>query len=234
MKTSFVLSVLLAVAAARDITQSARPQKRHNRTLGKRQVPQEQSHKKYLTDCQEALQLDNPEGIVDPVFGLLGAAAAAEGAGTITDTDCLQQATADRAFTNAKAAGNVDLMVSALVYRALERNTLSVGEASKPCTSIQAVNPEIAAIQQHQDPASDGAAAINKAITLELARQIASIGGDPLLALESGTFAPGEIGDPTAAGNTCNDADDAVGCIFTQGLLVEEATAEEIAEAIAG
>lgn len=62
----------------------------------------------------------------------------------------MQQATADQAFTNAKAAGDVQGMVDALIYRALEKNTLKVGLVSEPCTSIQAVNPEIAAIQQHQ------------------------------------------------------------------------------------
>ena len=60
----------------------------------------------------------------------------------------MQQATADQAFTNAKAAGDIDGMTAALVYRALERNTGSVGQTSDQCTSIQAVNPEIAAIQQ--------------------------------------------------------------------------------------
>ena len=124
-------------------------------------------------------------------------------------------------------------MTDALVYRALERNTGSVGLASKPCTSITAVNPEIAALQQHQDPASDNAAATNKQITLTLAVQIASIGGDPTTALQSGTFAPGKIGDPTAAGNTCDDANDPVGCIFTQNLLVEDATVDEINAAVA-
>ncbi|KAJ7459798.1 hypothetical protein FB451DRAFT_560706 [Mycena latifolia] len=88
--------------------------------------------------------------------------------------------------------------VDALIYRALERNSGSVGAVTAPCTSIKAVNPEIAAIQQHQDPASDNAAAVNKAIVLELAKQIASVGGDPQDALKSGTFAPGTIGDPTA------------------------------------
>ena len=63
---------------------------------------------------------------------------------------------------------------------------------------------------------------------LELAKQIASIGGDPQQALESGTFAPGQIGDPTAKGNTCDDANDPEGCIFTQNLLVDDATADEI------
>ena len=97
-------------------------------------------------------------------------------------------------------------MTAALIYRALERNTGKVGLASVACTSIQATNPEIAAIQQHQDPASTNAAAINKAITLALAQQIAAIGGDPLDALKSGTFAPGNLNDATAKGNTCDDA----------------------------
>ena len=67
---------------------------------------------------------------------------------------------------------------------------------------------------------------------MNLAIIIAQIGGDPLLALETGTFAPGEIGDPTAAGNTCNDENDAEGCIFTEGLLVEDASEAEILAAV--
>lgn len=137
-------------------------------------------------------------------------------------------AIADQAFTNAKAIGDIAGMTAALQYRALERNTGSVGLASVACVSIVAVNVEIAAIQQHQDPASDNAAEINKAIVLELAKQIAAIGGNPLDALATGTFAPGEIGDPTAKGNTCDDADDANGCINTLNLLVLDVTEEEI------
>lgn len=94
-------------------------------------------------------------------------------------------------------------MTAALVYRTLERNTGSVGLASALCTSVQATNPEIAALQQHQDPAANGSAATNKQIALNLAMQIASIGGDPSTAIDSGTFAPGTIGDPTAKGNSC-------------------------------
>lgn len=41
-------------------------------------------------------------------------------------------------------------MTNALIFRALERNSGSVGAASNLCTSITAVNPEIAALQQHQ------------------------------------------------------------------------------------
>lgn len=130
--------------------------------------------------------------------------AAAGGKGNIADVECLQQATADRAFTNAKAAKDIDGMVGALMYRGLERNTPGpVGRASNLCTSIKAVNPEIAAIQQHQDPASPGAAAINKAVALELAKQIKLVGGDPLIALKSGTFKPGDVTDATGKGNSC-------------------------------
>lgn len=141
---------------------------------------------------------------------------------------------ADQAFSNAKEIGDVEGMTMALIYRALERNTGSVGLASVPCESIQAVNPEIAALQQHQDPASDGAEELNKSIAEELARQIASIGGDPLMANEASTFAPGEIGDPTGAGNTCDDENDDEGCINSQGLRVDDLSEDEIAVAVAG
>ncbi|EOA84832.1 uncharacterized protein SETTUDRAFT_163650 [Exserohilum turcica Et28A] len=125
-------------------------------------------------------------------------------------------------------------MTNALIFRALERNTGSVGLASAACKSIKAVNPEIAALQQHQDPASTGAQATNKAIAQELVRQIAAIGGDTSLGNEASTFAPGKIGDPTGAGNTCDDANDAKGCINTLGLRVNDLTAAEITAAAAG
>jgi len=197
-----------------------------------REVPQEHSHEPFLTSVRKSLQSNNPDKISDPVFGLLGNAAASQGQGLISDTDCLQQATADQAFSNAKAAKDVQGMVDALVYRAVERNTGKVGQASVLCTKIKAKNPEIAALQQHQDPASAGAKDLNKKITLELAKQIASVGGDPLIALKSGTFAPGNLNDNTGKGNTCDDANDPNGCIFTQKLLVEDATAAEILAAV--
>ncbi|THH20544.1 hypothetical protein EW146_g821 [Bondarzewia mesenterica] len=194
----------------------------------------EHSHESILTTVRTSLNLNNPDQIVDPVFALLGNAAAQQGLGKITDPDCLQLAVADQAFTNAKVAGDLDGQVNALIFRALERNSGKVGATTAACTSIQAVNPEIAAIQQHQDPASTNAAATNKAIVLELATQIVSIGGDPQLALQSGTFAPGDINDTTGKGNTCDDANDVEGCIFTQNLLVDDATADEINAAVAG
>ena len=124
-------------------------------------------------------------------------------------------------------------MTNALIFRALERNTGQVGLASVACESIQAVNPEIAALQQHQDPAGEGAQDLNKEIAAELARQIASIGGDPSLANEASTFEPGELDDPTAAGNTCNDENDDEGCINSLGLRVDDLSDEEILAAVA-
>ncbi|KAI0763631.1 hypothetical protein BD413DRAFT_483869 [Trametes elegans] len=199
----------------------------------RREVPQEHSHESILRKVRTSLNLNNPDKIQDPVFSLLGDAAAKTGAGSITDLACFQQAVADQAFTNAKAAGDVDGQVNALIFRAIERNTGGVGVKSALCTQT-AKNPEIAALTQHQDPASDGAAATNKAITLELAKQIAAVGGDPLDALKSGTFAPGSKSDNTGKGNSCDDENDAEGCIFTQNLLVEDATEDEIKAAVAG
>ncbi|ORX39596.1 hypothetical protein BD324DRAFT_678715 [Kockovaella imperatae] len=216
----YLLPLLASLGEARPISRGA---------VHKREVPQELSHKRFLTAVQTSLQANNPDNIVDPVFGLLGDAAASQGAGSITDLACLQQATADQAFINAKAAGDVDGMTNALIYRALERNTGKVGLASAICTQTP-VNPEIGAVTQHQDPASNGAAATNKAITLALAQQIASVGGDPQLALQSGTFTPGDVTDPTGAGNTCDTED----CIFEQNRLVEDASPAEIDAAVAG
>lgn len=40
--------------------------------LAAREVPQEHSHEQFLTTVRASLDLNNPAGIVDPVFGLLG------------------------------------------------------------------------------------------------------------------------------------------------------------------
>ncbi|KAM0444453.1 hypothetical protein ACHAO4_010148 [Trichoderma viride] len=198
----------------------------------RREVPQEHSHDVFLTITNEALAKSNPKGITDAVFGLLGNAAAAGGAGSVTNLDCLKQETADQAFTNGKAAGDLRLMAGALVYQALERNTGKVGLASVTCTE-QAVNPEIQAVKPHQDPASANAASINKGITLELAKQLKAIGADPNLALLSGTFAPGDLNDTTGKGKACDDPDPALGCIYSTGTLVLDASQDEVASAVA-
>ncbi|RKF74747.1 hypothetical protein GcM1_238138 [Golovinomyces cichoracearum] len=199
-------------------------------SLEEREVPQEHSHEQILAKVRETLNLNNPDKIQDPTFALLGDAGAAKGAGNIKDPACLQQSVADQAFTNAKKTNDIDAMTNAVLFRALERNSGAVGKESGACTT-KAKNPEIAAVSQHQDPASPDAAEKNKKVVLEAAKQIASFGGDPQLAAMTATFAPGKLGDPTAAGNTCDDQDDKVGCIFTKKLIQVEATPDEITAA---
>lgn len=101
-----------------------------------------------------------------------------------------------------------------------------VGLASEQCTTYTPKNKELAAFRQHQDPAAPRAQANNKATALELARQIALIGGDPIDALYSGTFQPGEVDNADVSGDTCNTED----CIFTDNLLVKDASKAEIYE----
>ncbi|KAL2126927.1 hypothetical protein VTI74DRAFT_11604 [Chaetomium olivicolor] len=225
MKYGIALVALAGVASAREVPIYAAK-------VAKREVPQEHSHEAILRATNTALKLNNPLNIVDAVFALLGNAAAANGAPKVQNLDCLQQIVADQAFTNAKAAGNLDGQINAILFRALERNTGKVGLASALCNET-AVNLEIANIQQHQDPASPEASG-NAAIELEVAKSLASIGADPLLALQSATFPPGEIGDPTAKGKTCDDENDPVGCIITLGLLTPATTEADIKAAVAG
>ena len=87
---------------ARDIhvERGAYMKPRWNAELQRREVPQEHSHEKFLTTVTTSLQANNPAGIVDSVFGLLGDAAASAGQGTITDTGMF--CTAIR-FTNANS-----------------------------------------------------------------------------------------------------------------------------------
>ncbi|KAI1003523.1 hypothetical protein K3495_g4682 [Podosphaera aphanis] len=195
------------------------------------EVPWKNLHEEIITSVDKSLKLDNPDKIVNPVFGLLGAQAAAPGAGSIKNLDCLQRAIADRAFTNEKKAANIYGMANALIYAALGKKTGAVGKASNTCTD-KAVNPEINAISQHQDPDGSGAQDANKQIVLDFAMQLSSSGADPQLAAKSATFAPGRTDDPTTAGNTCDDQDDKVGCIFTKKLIQVEAIPDEIDAAV--
>ena len=187
MKYETAFAALVGIASAREIPL-------YSRGSAKREVPQEHSHEATLRIVNTALKLDNPLNIADAVFALLGNAAAATGAPNVQNLDCLQQIVADQAFTNAKAAGDVDSQAQAIIFRALERNTGKVGLASVLCTET-AVNPEIASITQHQDPASPEASG-NADIELAVAKALASIGADPLLALQSGTFPPGDVSNP--------------------------------------
>ncbi|KAK1777101.1 hypothetical protein QBC45DRAFT_197836 [Copromyces sp. CBS 386.78] len=223
-------ATLLALAVATVASARELP---YQSSFYRREVPQEHSHEAILRATNTALKLNNPLNIQDAVFALLGNAAASAGAGQVTNLDCLQQIVADRAFTNAKAAGDLDGQVNAVLFRAIERNTGKVGLASVICNET-ATNPEIAAVTQHQDPASAEGKAGNKDIELAVAKVLKGLGADPLLALESATFPPGDLNDATAKGKTCDDETDAKGCIFTLNLLTPAATEEEILAAVGG
>lgn len=69
----FVIALIGAVAA--------HPAPRATR----REVPQEHAHENILRAVNNILMQDNPDEIADAVFGLLGAEAAANGAGDIAD-----------------------------------------------------------------------------------------------------------------------------------------------------
>jgi len=183
--TAAVVAALAGVASARTLNTVT--------SHSKREVPQEKSHFNVLNVVNPILKSDNPLEIVDAVFALLGNAAAAEGAPNVDNLDCLQQIIADQVFTTAKANGDLEGQANAIVFRALERNTLQVGLASVLCVGIDAVNPEIAAITQHQDPASEEGINGNADIEIAVAIQLANIGFDPLFALQSATFPPGEV-----------------------------------------
>jgi len=189
-----------------------------------REQPQETSHDKYLRKVNEMLWINNTINVPDPVFGLLVDDSAKKGNGFISDLGCLQMAISDVAYTNSKRTSDVNGMVASLIYRTLERNTIGVGVRSEPCKTMRAVNPEIAVLEQHQDPASSNAANHNRAVVLELARQIHLIGGNVTLATDAGTFAPGVAGDITGKGNTCDDPD----CIYKDGRLQKLVSNDEI------
>jgi hypothetical protein len=53
--------------------------------MKKRSVPREHAHEDILIKIDALLALNNPDNIQAAVFGLLGAAAAADGAGDIAD-----------------------------------------------------------------------------------------------------------------------------------------------------
>lgn len=198
-------------------------------SLVRRETPQELSHDRYIHTVQQMLDLNNTLNIQDPTYGLLVNSMASTGMGSVTDPNCLQLSIADCAFTNAKASNNITGLVASLIYRALERNTAAVGVASDQCTSFTPHNPELSTFKQHQDPASPGALANNKATVLELARQIYLVGGNPVDALDSGTFSPGDLSSDDKVGNSCNTAD----CIFDSNRLVRDASESEVTEYVA-
>ena len=65
MKPELVTSAFLYLSLV-----SALPIK-NGAALSKRELPQEYSHNIFLDSVRKSLALNNPDGIVDPVYGLL-------------------------------------------------------------------------------------------------------------------------------------------------------------------
>lgn len=78
MKQSVIALSLVGAALARPGV--------NNFNFEKREVPQEHAHRNVNLEVSKSLNANNPDKIGDPIFGLLGAKAAAEGAGNIADT----------------------------------------------------------------------------------------------------------------------------------------------------
>lgn len=81
MKNSLIALALVGAAAAHPTA-----------FMSKREVPQEHAHENILRAVDTLLQKNNPDNIKGSVFALLGAKAAAEGAGNIKDTGKLSRA----------------------------------------------------------------------------------------------------------------------------------------------
>ena len=65
MKTNNIIQFFALLTAV-----SARPTPSNR--VNRREVPQEHSHEQFITTVRASLALNNPAGIEDPVFGLLG------------------------------------------------------------------------------------------------------------------------------------------------------------------
>jgi hypothetical protein len=74
MKNSVIALTLIGAVAARPAA-----------LMTKREVPQEHAHRNVIIAVNDLLFQNNPDDIQDGVFALLGAAAAADGAGDIAD-----------------------------------------------------------------------------------------------------------------------------------------------------
>ncbi len=185
-------SVLYLAAAI--VAINAAPQPNYSR-LFKRQVPQEHSHDKTITNDFRDKCFVERGTLPDPIFGLLGDKAANEKHNG--DGKCLQQDIADFVITNAKAKmtgeEQTNCIALAIMYRSLERNTNTVGQKSTICDRAPK-NPELATITQHQDPAAEGQPKINQDVELAVAAALAKIGVKDFVdkAKLTATFPPGK------------------------------------------
>ncbi|MBW0504219.1 hypothetical protein O181_043934 [Austropuccinia psidii MF-1] len=201
----------------------------------RRQIPQEWAHAPIIRQVDTLLKKNNPQGIMHPIYSLLGEKGASEGMGMFDkkNFDCFQKSIADQAFTNAKVNNDLAGQQSAIIFASLEKNTPGVGLASAPCKSLTMKNKEIERLIQHQDAASPDAKKNNVEAALLVAESLKDIGTpmDDIVRLtqSSGTFEAGDPKNPNnGRGNSCDDKDDKDGCIVSKNLLKYDVTKEEI------
>ncbi|KAJ3089432.1 hypothetical protein HK102_006418 [Quaeritorhiza haematococci] len=210
-----VTALLSSTGAEARITYGPSTQTPHRR-VHRREVPQEHSHAIIVNAVRSIL--GNRQGrIPDPIFGTLGNGAAAQGLrdeGLPSDpasVACLQQDIADflldKCQTIADPTANRQCKATAIKYRALERNTLKVGEKSVSCQRGPR-NGELVGLRQHQDPASENATQENAQIEIIVAQKLVQLGFTAEeatnQALETSTFAAGSLQDTTGRANTCD------------------------------
>ncbi|KAJ3086255.1 hypothetical protein HK102_013365 [Quaeritorhiza haematococci] len=212
-------ALLVALASSSSLLTADARSVYSSSSLSRREVPQEHSHDIILNEFRRILDLQPGRGgFPDPVFGVLANPAAATALSQTnlpnnikSDAKCLQQNLADQAITTCKAVrpGDANCIATAVKFRALERNTQRVGLKSDICTATPQ-NQELVGIQQHQDPASQNAKAENAEIEKAVAKRLKELGLSTEAAvtgaLETTTFAPGDVNDPTAKGNSCDAA----------------------------
>ncbi|KAJ3020529.1 hypothetical protein HKX48_000666 [Thoreauomyces humboldtii] len=178
------------------------------------ETPQEHSHD-MIVNAVRTVFSSAPQGYPDPSLALSLPAAALAALTTSAAADKnpanLQLHVADVTITNCKklsAAIRPLCIARALQFRALERNTPTVGGQSDNATAIP-VNSELVGIVQHQDPAGGAASSAgNRATELALAKAIVKLGFETQtavgMALDTATFIMGDVADSTGLGNTCN------------------------------
>ncbi|KAI8927214.1 hypothetical protein BC831DRAFT_424850, partial [Entophlyctis helioformis] len=189
-------------------------------TLVRREVPQEHSHEVLLLATRKVIRKGNNNdpfvNKVEVVFGTLGLAANVglfaknpDLPADLKDPVCVQQNLADACIDNAKKnGGDKNEIATCMQFRILERNTNGVGLAQEVCKKAPR-NAELAGLTQIQDPASDLGKSTNADTQTKLAQNLVKLGftADQAadLALQTSTFVPGQLGDPTAGGNTCDN-----------------------------
>ncbi|KAJ3321412.1 hypothetical protein HDV06_004397 [Boothiomyces sp. JEL0866] len=146
-----------------------------------------------------------------------GAAAGAAGAGKLAD--CLAKvkggdrnpAMPANTFGHTATFYKIEIVTKGQCtqqqYFTLERNTKAVGQPSSVCKQTPK-NKELQLFAQHQDAAGPDAAANNKNVKVQVAKQAVALGFSAEeavnLSAQTATFPPGDTNDKSGKGSTCD------------------------------